>query len=122
VWNARAAPGTPPTLLLADYFGDGPPEAALTALDVRPGDFGMPASPYSAADVRQSHGYLVAALLADRFEPAGAGADSAGDLVAGTSAALTFRCVCSTSGPGSPARCPRTGWRSRSLPRPAGWC
>jgi hypothetical protein len=44
----------------------------------------MPASRYSAADVRQSHGYLVAALLADRFEPAGAGADSAGDLVAGT--------------------------------------
>jgi hypothetical protein len=83
-WNARAALDTPPTLLLADYFGDGPPDAALTALDARPGDFSTPASPYSAADVKQSHGYLVAGLLAGRFEPAGAGADSAGDLVAGT--------------------------------------
>ena len=46
----------------------------------------------------------------------------AGDLVAGTSAALTGRCVCSTSGPGSPARCSRTRSCSRSLPRPAGWC
>ena len=79
-WNARAALDTPPTLLLADYFGDGPPDAALTALDARPGDFSTPASPYSAADVKQSHGYLVAGLLAGRFEPAGAGADSAGDL------------------------------------------
>lgn len=83
-WNARAALDTPPTLLVADYFGDGPPDPALAALAARPADFSTPASPYSAADVKQSHGYLVTGLAAGRFEPAGAGADSVGDLVAGT--------------------------------------
>ena len=82
-WNARAALDTPPTLLIADYFGDGPPDADLTALSARPADFSTPASPYSAADGKQSHGYLVAGLAAGSFEPAGGGADSAGDLVAG---------------------------------------
>ena len=83
-WNARAALDTPPTLLIADYFGDGPPAASLTALTARPADFSTPASPYSAADSKQSHGYLVAGLAAGTFEPAGGGADSVGDIVAGT--------------------------------------
>jgi hypothetical protein len=83
-WNARAALDTPPTLLITDYFGDGPPDAALTGLTARPADFSTPASPYSAADLKQSHGYLVAGLAAGAFEPAGGGADSVGDLVAGT--------------------------------------
>ena len=117
-WNARAALDTPPTLLIADYFGDGPPDAALTAVTARPADFSTPASPYSAADSKQSHGYLVAGLAAGAFEPAGAAADSLGDIVAGTWAGprLPLRVVDIRRG--WPARRSRTGWCTRSRARP----
>ena len=82
-WNARRALSDPPTLVLADFFGDGPPDGDILAVDARPADFSTPASPYNAANRGHSHGYLVAGMAAARFDPV-AGAPASADAAAGT--------------------------------------
>jgi hypothetical protein len=60
-WNARAAmqPGAAPTILVADKFGDGPPDAAVSATFPVPTDF--------ATGNLNEHGYHVTGIIAGSF-------------------------------------------------------
>ena len=64
-WNARAAlaSATPPTLVVADLFGDGPPIDDLFGVTATAADFG--------ADLPNHHGYLVVGIAAGAFDPVG---------------------------------------------------
>ena len=80
-WNARNALHTPPTLLIADYFGNGPPGPAFAVSAVAT-DFSTPANPYNANEPTQRHGYLVTGLASAGFDPIG-GIDPPADRAAG---------------------------------------
>jgi hypothetical protein len=60
-WNARAAlaGATPPTLVVADYFGDGPPSEDLFGVTAEPTDFGTGSL--------NDHGYFVLGIAAASF-------------------------------------------------------
>ena len=74
MWNARAGlDGVPPTLLLADYFGAGPPGPEVAVAE-RAADF--------ATGNPHAHGYTVLGLAAGTFE-SGAVANLQADRVAG---------------------------------------
>jgi hypothetical protein len=64
-WNARAALGaaSPPTLVLGDFFGDGPPDQNLFGVLAEPSDFGT--------DLPNHHGYLVLGIAAGSFDDTG---------------------------------------------------
>jgi len=75
-WNARAALGgrTPPSLMVTDYWGDGPPGPEV-AVQETASDF--------ATGTPNQHGYTILGLLAGTFAP-GAVADTLADEVTGT--------------------------------------
>lgn len=74
-WNARGGltGRTPPTLVLTDYFGDGPPGAEVAVSEV--------ASDFGTGDL-MAHGYTVLGMAVGTFEP-GAVGNLAADQVTG---------------------------------------
>jgi hypothetical protein len=68
-WNARAAlaAASPPTLVIGDYFGGGPPDAMLYGPIAVPSDFA------NAPSGTDQHGYHVLGIAAGAFDSIGLG-------------------------------------------------